>query len=358
MAQSSSGQPRVLLGFKDAPLEDNTSSWEVSKIGGVPNFPPRVTLISPPCPLCSAALCHVTQIYCPLEGSVFHRVIHVFACSGKQCWGKHESWVALRSQSIEKTEPPQTEQALFQQEESLAATDWCDGADNWGLDDDNDLTGASPMLATDTHAKSVSVPPLDTDCTAQLQALSLADRLGNAGCWVSAFCSYYMAVGDEEEFELSSDHDHVHRLLREYEKQEGILSEEQESCTGKGDMEKYEKHNLRSHDIVFYKFLKKIEPCRQQILRYSWNGTPLYISPTEVGFQPPPCVRCGGRRVFECQLMPALVCMLQSTKADVFLEFGTVLIFTCERSCWADGEKTPVQEFCFVQEDPDQQYFK
>ncbi|KAM4721965.1 programmed cell death protein 2-like [Rhinophrynus dorsalis] len=355
MELTSPSTQRVLLGFKDAVLEEEASSWNVSKIGGLPDILPNVTLQLPTCALCSAVLCHVAQVYCPLEGSPFHRVIHMFACIRKQCWGKHGSWVALRSQSLEEEKPQIKEQPLSR-EEQFVSTDWCEDADNWGIDSEESLVPVPASSAMSHEASSSAVPP-HTDCISQLQDLTLSDRTEGVQSGVSMFPSYYVAVADEEECAWDKDLDHAHRLLKEYEKQQGLPSEEPESCEGKGDNEKYEKSNLESRDLVFHKFLKRISPCRQQILRYSWNGAPLYMSPLEAGSQFPPCAQCGGRRVFEFQLMPALVNMLQSSATELLLEFGTILVFTCERSCWSTGDRTPVQEFCIVQEDPDQRLF-
>ncbi|XP_073515200.1 programmed cell death protein 2-like [Phyllobates terribilis] len=341
MAQPSSQEQRVLLGFKDAALEVKASSWDVSKIGGLPDPVPQLKLLFPSCPLCSSVLCHVVQVYCPLEGSRYHRVIHVFACSTKSCWGKAESWVALRSQCPE-THHPVVTQAIPKQEDKMAATDWCDNADDWGFDEDEPC------------ATRCLVVPVPTDWTAQLQDLSLADTSETVQSRDSVFRSYYIAVAEEEDWAWDVDLDHARRLLKDYEKQEVAVMADQESCDGEG--EKYEKCDLPRRDVVFHKFLKKISKCHQQILRYSWNGSPLYISSPAVASQPP-CPRCGAPRVFEFQLMPALVTMLQGSKADLSLEFGIVLIFTCERSCWEDGAQVPVLEYCIVQEDPDQRYF-
>ncbi|XP_018420370.1 PREDICTED: programmed cell death protein 2-like isoform X2 [Nanorana parkeri] len=353
-----SGEQRVLLGFKDAALEpDTASSWDVSKIGGLPDPPPQVTLCFPACPLCSGSLCHVVQVYCPLEGSHFHRVIHVFACRRKSCWGKPESWVALRSQSLEGHKPQITE-ASSQQENKMATTEWCDDADNWGMDD-NDAESLI-MAPAVSHSTSCPAEIPTTDWTSQLQNLSLTDASETVQSSDSGdiFRCYYIAVVDEKECEWDTDLDHARRLLQEYERREASSVEELESCELKGQGEKYEKSDLKSRDLMFYKFLRKIAPCQQQILRYSCNGQPLCISPLDATSQPPPCPRCGSRRIFEFQLMPALVTMLQGAKSDLLLEFGTVLIFTCERSCWEASDRTPVQEFCIVQEDPDQKYFK
>ncbi|XP_075433278.1 programmed cell death protein 2-like [Ascaphus truei] len=303
---------RVLLGFKDAALEDEASSWDVSKIGGLPDAPPQVLLISPSCGLCSSALSHVVQVYCPLEGSPFHRVIHVFACSRKPCWGKNESWAVLRSQGLEVQESQKKETPL-QQEENLAATDWGEDADNWGLD------GEEPAPLLTSHVTRCPTVSPRADCVSQLQGLSLGDRPRRAQSGRGLFRSFYVGVAEEEDCVGAGDIGHAQRLLREYEQREGILGEERlsESAAAKGESEKYEKSEVRSRDVLFHKFLKKISPCRQQILRYSWNGDPLYMRPppSGPGSQTPPCAQCGGRRVFEFQLMPALVSMLQGDGA-------------------------------------------
>ncbi|XP_053550712.1 programmed cell death protein 2-like [Bombina bombina] len=348
--------PIVLLGFKDAVLEDGESSWHDSKIGGLPDILPDVNFLYPSCPLCSAFLCHVVQVYCPLEGSLCHRVIHVFACYNKACWGKQESWVILRSQSLQVQD--KIKESLVPQEGSLAANDWCADADDWGFDSSDSL-GATPSPHVTPQATSCEVEASHVPCTSLLQNLSLNERSWVVDVAKAMFRSYYVAVEIEEDFASSVDLDHALHLLHEYEKCETVLQDDPERCSvTKGDNEKYEKNDFKSKDLVFHKFLKKISPCKNQILRYSWNGTPLYMSQTALGSGPPPCTQCGGHRVFEFQLMPALVSMLHSTRGDVALEFGTVLIFTCASSCWSDGEHVPVHEFCLVQEDPDQHFFK
>lgn len=108
--------------------------------------------------------------------------------------------------------------------------------------------------------------------------------------------------------------------------------------------------------------MKQISLCPQQILRYCRGGTPLFISEPPANFAQAvaACSCCGGLRTFELQLMPALVSLLQRRDggAETELEFGTVLVYTCTKSCWTAGSRSAVEEFCFVQSDPDQQLFK
>ena len=140
----------------------------------------------------------------------------------------------------------------------------------------------------------------------------------------------------------------------------------------------------------------------------------------------PPCQHCGAKRVFEVQFMPALVghlkvaqdlrpkniaqenetvieqftqennkCDLQSLnnslhaetgeiltedtiaqqklrktfmaavnqKCDATIEFGTVIVFTCSKSCWTEienvaGQVIYFEEFCVVEADPDATLFE
>ena len=100
------------------------------------------------------------------------------------------------------------------------------------------------------------------------------------------------------------------------------------------------------------------------VCRYSWNGEPLLISKNQ---QIPQhgeitCKSCDAPAVFEFQLMPPLVYMLQNnaqqskTADDAetgIVEFGTVLVFSCSKSCWDNREGSFREETVFVQADPD-----
>ena len=75
------------------------------------------------------------------------------------------------------------------------------------------------------------------------------------------------------------------------------------------------------------------------------------------------CKQCGSECQFELQLMPQIIFLLQEglkCNSDQTLspvEFGTVLIYTCQQSCWQEGQTQFFEEFCLFQPDIDQHTF-
>ncbi|XP_055504776.1 programmed cell death protein 2-like [Leucoraja erinacea] len=355
-AARSPGPWPVLLGVRDAAVKEGSRcSWDTSKVGGTADPVPGVTLERPNCSLCCAPLAHLVQVYCPLEGSLYHRTVNVWACVRPECWGRSGGWKVLRSQC---GETPGGSKPEKEGDPALTPTDWCEEADDWSEEgspgaEDQGAPGAvtSGLLATRPDADM-------SDQTARLQALSLGDgwfplpRSPGPG-----FMPFYMSVLEEGQLGGSAPLAHEQRLLHEYERREGVAVEQPLPCVGAGGAaERYERTEVRHGDAAFAKFLKRISSCPEQVLRYSWSGRPLLLSPLPAcaGAAAPVCEICGAPRVFEFQLMPALVSLLQSVDAtEASVEFGTVLVFTCEESCWAPGTGRPREECAVVQADPD-----
>ncbi|XP_021095413.1 programmed cell death protein 2-like isoform X2 [Heterocephalus glaber] len=320
----------VLLGLRDVAVQGTSTgpgSWTASKLGGVPDVLPALAAPRPECERCRQPLVLVVQVYCPLEGSPFHRQLHVFACARPRCGDcGARSWKVFRSQCLEVREK-ETQDA---QENDLAAENWCEGADDWGSDSEE---VPPPQLTLGFGNDSNSAK--DVDWTAQLQDLCLQDTLLPAahsappgeGMAISPtvlqFLPYYICVVDEDDYRDFASLDHAHSLLKDYQQREGV------------DMEQ-----LLSQ-------------------RYSWSGEPLFLThPILEVSEVPACNYCGGQRTFEFQLMPALVSMLRNANSDLLVEFGTVLVYTCEKSCWPQNHQTPMEEYCITQEDPDELLFK
>ncbi|XP_068169588.1 programmed cell death protein 2-like isoform X2 [Antennarius striatus] len=342
---ASPAQELTLIGVCDGEIDSRRykTSFLTNKVGGQPDWSPLTTRQSPRCGCCGSPLVHAVQIYCPLDASPFHRNLHLFACPGADCGGGPECWKVFRSQCLETAVT--TSRPTPAQEAPLSATDWCDSADDWGTGEEED--GWSGMKKVETEVS-------ESDISSQLQDLSLGDSQED----IPMLRSFFISVVDESDLTGEEDDlQHAQQLLKDYEKREGVAVRALEGGDGE---EKYEKASARHGDGIFSKFMKKISLCPQQILRYCHSGEPLFISkpPPNMAELVPACGICGGSRTFELQLMPALVSLLQMAGGGTELEFGTVLVYSCTKSCWMDESRSSVEEFCFVQSDPDQQLFK
>ncbi|KAM9496835.1 programmed cell death protein 2-like isoform 2-T2 [Clarias gariepinus] len=313
------------------------------------------------CQLCGRFLGHVVQVYCPLAVSLYHRTINVFACTSPECHGKLGSWKALRSQCLEsETKQPSVCQSSMTT--SFSTTDWCDDADDWGMDSEKNVGSGQ----TGTAQSEIGNFTESLDVSTRLQELCISRSAGvkdaESPTDIPTFQSFYISVVEETDLVGQKDLEHANKLLKEYEEREGVAVGEIACSESEGREEAYEKSNAKHGDAVFSSFMKRISLCPEQVLRYSWSGTPLFIMepPSNVNQMVPPCAQCGSPRVFEFQLMPALVSLLRSARLSLELavEFGTVMIYTCRDSCWTSGSSSPIEEFYIVQTDPDQKLFK
>ena len=105
-------------------------------------------------------------------------------------------------------------------------------------------------------------------------------------------------------------------------------------------------------DAAFALFQKVTEKNPEQVLRYCFGGTELWISKrgrltTGVGC-PPPCSLCSSPRTFEMQVQPQLLHYLGMTEQfqKQSVDWGTVSVYSCSSSCSSD---TAVEEFVWRQ---------
>lgn len=95
--------------------------------------------------------------------------------------------------------------------------------------------------------------------------------------------------------------------------------------------------------------------------RYQSRGDPLVLEEIK---SIPQCIHCGGSCVFELQLLPQIIYLLQeglktaTAASDPILkgitlpvvEYGTVLVYTCKESCWNDECNQFCKENLIVQQ--------
>ena len=86
-------------------------------------------------------------------------------------------------------------------------------------------------------------------------------------------------------------------------------------------------------DETTLRFLARVAREPAQVLRYKRRGRPLYVSRRLRTTRVAPCERCGAPRSFEFQIMPQFLYFLNVEKNLRDLNFGTILVFTCDNSC-------------------------
>jgi hypothetical protein len=206
--------------------------------------------------------------------------------------------------------------------------------------------------------------------------------------------SYALEFYPETDFSNQSfikNYQHELALLAEYEKTEhssvdSLISNNHDDSGNTGwTGEGYEK--ATKMDKTFKSFQKYIQIEPSQCIRYGYNQKPVFYSPDHIQRElvsngPPACENCGGKRVFEMQLMPGIIPYLptvhtsdplptnnptsdntvESEKDDHLrdrlanlvsdgMDFGTVLIYTCERDCESSEDLDYRREFAVSQHD-------
>eukprot|EP00794_Sanderia_malayensis_P012152 gene12152-13405_t len=375
----------VLLGLADSIIslqDEENVTWQTNKFGGKANWMEECFPDSHPlCDNCQSSLYHVSQIYCPLIGSEYHRTVNIFGCMSIDCQNKASSWKVLRSQCKEKPFVDSANHIAARDDSGSGELSWCQGADDWGEEASN-VENVSAMFedlrvtqATTKNDAENEPPLIDEDVaksrTQQLQGLS--DR-------VPCFDAYYIHVVDEPRADSDECYKYEQSLLKEYEKREGLLVENLNSLSD-NNKEKYEKRHIADGDKDFHRFQKRIKRCPLQCLRYEFNGSPLKFS--NIAYlscqfdDVPVCSNCQSVRVFEMQLMPALSSILRVSEHSSpgkclqaselgtknperhtrigNMEIGALYVFTCSQSCNRidSGISKPVDEYIILQCLPD-----
>ena len=136
-------------------------------------------------------------------------------------------------------------------------------------------------------------------------------------------------------------------------------------------------------DKSFQKFADRLAQNPDQVLRYDFNGTPLLYSKSDAVGQLiarpehmsgnskittiprsdtatriPRCPNCSAPRAFELQLVPHAIVELEREEEGLEgMEWGTILLYVCEKDCAArgtkEGEVSWVEEWTGVQWEED-----
>ncbi|CAG9853972.1 unnamed protein product [Phyllotreta striolata] len=242
------------------------------------------------------------------------------------------------------------------------------GFGNLSVDDRNANKGAqggavgrlhSPPATAEIEGNEGEVISIDTPTFPQRDIASILQeaapvphdicRSGSRRASLVQFSPCFVAVWEESNEKLTANitDRHVKDLLQEYQQKHEenlVLGGSPEGGGVAEGGEGYEKSHPAHGDKMFHHFLTKIQSTPGQILRYGRESSPLLLYPIQESQKK--CQYCQGDLVFEFQLIPTIISKLRlvtDAKQVPRLEFGTVLVYTCRKSCWASEAAARVE---------------
>lgn len=399
------GYTDVHLGIPSDRIEDEGDLQDayVSRIGGTPSFLayPHPSPNSSKCKNCNEPAELLVQMLCNLEESPFERVLYVWACAKPPCQRKDgavRAWRSLRydakyAKRLERKKQKKVSEQLGEDIKpprsnpfaaaTTASNPFSAGATEGGFGFGDQIMGfggpsetkSTPKEAPDEGSEESTDEDEASDVeqvTTQLQK----STLGPSVDWSKQ--PHYLPIYLETESEYLPPAPKT--KPDQISKKAGPSGSDGGEAWGKEIWE--ESQNV---DDLFLRFTQRIEAAPKQCVRYELNGHPLFYQADKVhrslhsvtpgtlvpvtgaafvaeGAAPkrtynptlssmlPKCSICKSNRRFEFQLMPNLINMLKTEdKTNTGMEWGTCLVYTCEKDCCTTEEGEELKE-CWREE--------
>ncbi|XP_057977939.1 uncharacterized protein LOC131164627 [Malania oleifera] len=372
-SSSSSGDDEdvpVVLGFVEKP----ENQWSLlrqsfpSKAGGVPAWLDPINLPSGKscvCGFCGEPLQFLLQVYAPIKDKepTYHRTIFVFMCPSMTCLlqDQHEQWKrdlgkAAQSVKVFRSQLPlcnpfyssksSTESGSAEPSGSGAALcDWCG---TW-KGDKLCSSCKRARYCSEKHQvlhwrsghkincqRIVISSELNSSLTCSGSSLVQMHKVASSTQWPE-----YEIISEDEcesDAEMSTDGAYDGSLVAR-DKMDETFAALLNSFGEDGDRK------------CWASFQERIARAPEQVLRYCMDARAIPLWPISSG-QPsmadiPKCSYCGGLRKFEFQIMPQLLYYFSVKNEVNSLDWGTIVVYTCEASC--QGSLGYKEEFAWVQ---------
>jgi len=332
--------------------EEDKRLFTNSKLGGSPDWLGAPGEI-PVCKLCNSAMHLLLQSYDPLEVlPSMDRVIYLFGCNSSKCSARDGSWKAVRGQMIAQTENKQESIPIpiptptLESEPEPAkpivlfasTSSWDDAQDSsFSEAATQDIDLESLMKMRELQLVEKPLPSVESDTEPVIPVPFAAGGVSFSKEQPRGqFRSFYLDIqpelmmkrkkhiNEEEQFRQ------LQRYRTEYEE-----PEEGSGYSGRPGLFDGDSYEV-AKDKTFLSFQKHLMRNPDQCVRYCFGGEPLwYNDKRRFKTGAPACTRCGAPRVFELQLMPTVIWLFKLGPGE--LEFGTVVLYSCSRSCGGVG---------------------
>jgi len=349
---STSKEKPVELGFAEEEPEGwkLSSAFFASKFGGKPawldlkNLPKSSEL---KCSSCEGPTKFLLQVYAPLDADeAFHRVIYLFVCSKQHCCAERNSSknvVVMRCQlprtnDFYSTEPPKYDSKLAEVGPEMFGVKTCILCGVLGPQ----FCGSCKKVnyCCKDHQTADWKSGHKEECTdADFTGKRIVDKFN--------FKEYEIVIDTEVIPKEIAKEKSDKSKIEEFQK---LVSEGKAGTMDDTSLTKdmLEAASYKS-DKAFNKFRKRVAYQPDQILRYDRSSEPLCVASDKMPIEEvPPCQYCKGPRVFEFQVMPQLLNYLGQDSLEGYLDWGTIAVYTCEKSC-GEGMKYKA-EFAWQQD--------
>uniref|UniRef100_A0A6J0UFC8 Programmed cell death protein 2 n=1 Tax=Pogona vitticeps TaxID=103695 RepID=A0A6J0UFC8_9SAUR len=351
------GSPGVELGFAE-----EAAAWRLGreqfpcKVGGRPAWLGEAGLPGPAelrCGVCGQPCAFLLQLYAPLldRPDAFHRSLFLFGCRRPSCYrlaGPAPGCLkVLRNQLPRKNDtysydPPPEEPPV---EPPLPCG-------NLQLKCGAKLCRVCGCLAPKRCSKCHSAHYCSQDHqikdwkAGHKVSCSQPDALNSVIPDHNFLFPEYEIVREPEEIDALNINETEQEDL---DKNKAASTDETFDSVDENFLEAMAKHETQD-DKIFQKFKERISLDPEQIIRYCRDGEgPLWISgeniPQETDI--PDCL-CGAKRIFEFQVMPQLLNHLKVDSIEESIDWGTLAIYTCAKSCNMSSHY--VEEFIWKQD--------
>jgi pre-rRNA-processing protein TSR4 len=368
----------VVLGFAESP--ESRASFDPmrfpSKLGGLPVWLYRRHGVPQPlrCRCCDGVLAFFMQIYAPVSAleHAFHRTIFVFVCRVRGCSGGTGSVRVLCGQ-LPRENPfyPFDAEQDNEEGEELSA----ESAEQSGYS----LCAVCGFAANSRCGRCNSASYCSRDCQKvdwKIGHKTLCEAFSRAAGSQSARSMKDMedkrSAWRFEEFEVAHGPCPSPQQLTETEGTSRSASSHSGTMQGVDAKELPEslfknlhrRGRVRKEDEAFQRFSGAMRSAPDQILRYWRGGLPLWASVSGRVCNDDTttllCDRCGGRRVFEFQIVPQVLYYIGVDKRPDLrsdeggcrgLDWATVVVYCCENSCSRiESSEADRLEFHYVEE--------
>jgi pre-rRNA-processing protein TSR4 len=349
----------IVLGFAEAPESRATFDPKgfPSKLGGLPVWLYGRHRIPQPlrCRCCNGVLAFLMQIYAPLSelDHSFHRTMYVFVCRVRGCPGGTGSVRVLCGQ-LPRENPfyPFDADQDNEEREGLAAESYeqrrfscvvCGFAASSRCGQCNSASYCSrDCQKVDWRIGHKALCQASREAAGSQSVCNMKDMESKRDAW--RFEEFEVDHGPcpspqqltDQDGTCGTDQSHSGTL-------QGVDAKELPESLFKN---LHRRGRLRKEDDAFQRFSDAMRSAPDQILRYWRGGRPLWASVSgrvcHEDTETLSCDRCGGRRVFEFQIVSqALYYIGVDKRADLRsdeggchgLDWATIVVFSCENSC-------------------------